>query len=68
MSVRNDARAAAIQELFDGLEGLLAAYHAIPEAERGQRWSADAEKITGHLSQLLSCTRSRLPVAFGCLY
>ena len=56
----HDARSAAVAELFDALEGLLIAYHALPDGERTQRWSGDADRITGEVARHLCTARSRL--------
>jgi hypothetical protein len=56
----HDARSAAVAELFDALEGLLISYHALPDGERTQRWSGDADRITGEVARHLGVARSRL--------
>jgi hypothetical protein len=59
-----NARSAAIADLLDALEGLVATYRELPECERAQRCSTDAERITGELARLLSTTRSQLSSTF----
>jgi hypothetical protein len=54
------ARSAAVAELFDALEGLLIAYQALPDDERAQRWSGDADRITGEVARHLCTARTRL--------
>lgn len=55
-----NARTAAVADLFDALEGLLIAYHALPDSDRAQRWSGDADRITGEVARHLGTARSRL--------
>jgi hypothetical protein len=55
------ARHAAVAELFDALEALLILYKSVPEADRVEEWSAQAERITGELGRHLHAARSRLP-------
>lgn len=62
MPQRDTARAAVIQDLLENLEELLVANLVIPDVEQPQRWSTDAEKITGHLGRMLSSARARLPL------
>jgi hypothetical protein len=57
-------RSAAVAELFDALEGLMVAYHALPEHERAQQWSADADRITGDVGRHLSTARTRISSTF----
>ena len=59
-----NARAVAIAELFTALEGLLITYHALPDAERTEAWSADADRITGEVARHLSGARGRLSTTF----
>jgi hypothetical protein len=54
------SRSAAVGELFAALEGLMISYHALPEAEREQRWNHDAELITGAVALHLSTARARI--------
>ena len=54
------ARSSAVAELFDALEGLLIAYQALPDADRTQRWSGDADRITGEVARHLCTARARL--------
>ncbi len=54
------ARSSAVAELFDALEGLLIAYQALPAADRAQRWSGDADRITGEVARHLCAARTRL--------
>ena len=54
------ARSSAVAELFDALEGLLIAYQALPDEDRAQRWSGDADRITGEVARHLCAARSRL--------
>lgn len=62
MSQRDTVRAAVIRDLLENLEELLVASLVIPAVEQPQRWSTDAEKITGQLSRMLSSARARLPL------
>ena len=57
-------RAAAIADLFTALEGLVFAYQFLPDAERSARTAADADRITGEVSRLLSATRARLSPSY----
>ncbi len=54
------ARSAAVAELFGALEGLLIAYQALPDADRAERWSGDADRITGEVARHLCTARTRL--------
>jgi hypothetical protein len=54
------SRSAAVGELFAALEGLMISYQALPDEEREQRWSSDAELITGAVALHLSTARSRI--------
>jgi hypothetical protein len=54
------ARSAAVAELFDALEGLLIAYQALPDEDRAQRWAGDADRITGEVARHLCTARTRL--------
>lgn len=58
------ARSAAIDDLFDALAQLSAAYQDLPEAERIRRCSADAERITAEVALQLSTARGRLAAPF----
>jgi len=55
-----NARSAAVADLFDALEGLLIAYNALSDEDRAQRWSGDADRITGEVARHLGTARSRL--------
>lgn len=55
------ARHAAVAELLDALEAMLIRYRSVPEADRVDAWSAQAERITGELGRHLHAARSRLP-------
>jgi hypothetical protein len=52
--------AAAIADLLAAVEDLLITYQALPDADREQRWAADAHRITGELSRQLAIARTRL--------
>lgn len=54
------AREAAVAELFGALEGLLIAYQALPDEDRARRWSGDADRITGEVARHLCTARTRL--------
>jgi hypothetical protein len=54
------SRSSAVGELFAALEGLMIAYHALPDGEREQRWATDAELITGAVALHLSTARTRI--------
>jgi hypothetical protein len=54
------SRSAAVGDLFAALEGLLISYQALPEGEREQRWTDEAELITGAVALHLSTARSRI--------
>jgi hypothetical protein len=54
------SRSAAVGELFAALEGLMISYHALPSAERDERWASDAELITGAVALHLSTARTRI--------
>jgi hypothetical protein len=54
------SRSAAVGDLFAALEGLLISYQALPEAEREQRWTDEAELITGAVALHLSTARGRI--------
>ncbi len=60
-----DARSAAIAELFNALEALMVAYHALPEGHRREQWSADADRITGDVARHLSTARARISSTFS---
>ena len=60
-----NARSAAVADLFDALEGLLIAYQALPDEDRAQRWSGDADRITGEIARHLGTARSRLASTFA---
>lgn len=49
-----------IDDLFDALEAMVVVYRSVPVDERLQRWSDDAERITGGLARHLSVARDRL--------
>ncbi|MFC4943170.1 hypothetical protein [Pseudonocardia sp. GCM10023141] len=57
-------RSAAVSDLFDAVEALMIRYQALPDAERHQLWSADAERITGEVGRHLSVARARLSSSF----
>jgi hypothetical protein len=58
--IRSAARAAAIADLFDALEGIMIHYGALPEHERAARWAADADRITGEVARHLHAARLRI--------
>lgn len=61
-----NARSAAVADLFDALEGLLISYQALPDDEdRAQRWSGDADRITGEIARHLGTARTRLASTFA---
>ena len=53
-------RHAAVAELFEALEALMIVYGERSEAERVQRWNADAERITGEIARQLCTARTRI--------
>jgi hypothetical protein len=57
------SRAAAIAELFEGLEGLIERYAALSETDRRLQWDVDADRITGEVARCLGAARTRLPAA-----
>lgn len=54
------ARHEAVAELFDALDAQLILYKSVPEADRLEEWSAQAERITGELGCHLHAARNRL--------
>jgi hypothetical protein len=56
-------RYAAIAALFTALETLISDHRSAPEHERVQRWSDDADRITGEVARHLAIARARLSVA-----
>jgi hypothetical protein len=54
------SRYVAIAALFAALEELMSDYRSSPEAERVQRWSEDAERITGEVARHLAIARARI--------
>ncbi len=61
----SNARTAAVADLFDALEGLLISYQALPDEARAQRWSGDADRITGEIARHLGTARTRLASTFA---
>lgn len=61
----SNARTAAVADLFDALEGLLISYHALSDEDRAQRWSGDADRITGEIARHLGTARTRLSSTFA---
>jgi hypothetical protein len=59
-SVFSTPRSRAIGDLFAALEGLMISYNALPAAERAERWTTDADRITGEIARQLASTRRRL--------
>jgi hypothetical protein len=57
--------AATIGDLLAAVEDLLITYQALPDANREQRWAADAHRITGELSRHLAIARTRLSPGFA---
>jgi hypothetical protein len=55
-------RYAAIAALFTALETMISDYRSAPEHERVQRWSDDADRITGEVARHLAIARARLSV------
>jgi hypothetical protein len=53
-------RSRAIGDLFTALEDLMISYNALPATERAERWTTDADKITGEIARQLASTRRRL--------
>jgi hypothetical protein len=49
-----------IDDLFDALEAMVLVYRSVPVDEQPQRWSDDAERITGDVARHLSAARDRL--------
>ena len=64
MSSDLNARSAAVGDLFSAIETLMITYQALPEVERNQQWSIDAERITGEIGRHLSVARVRLSSSF----
>lgn len=56
----NTTRHAVIADLFDALEAMVVVYRSVPADEQVQRWSDDAERITGDVARHLSMARDRL--------
>jgi hypothetical protein len=54
------SRYTAIAAMFTALGSLIDNYHAIPDHERPERWSRDAERITGEVARQLGIARMRL--------
>jgi uncharacterized membrane protein len=54
------SRYVAIAALFAALEELMSDYRSSPEDERVQRWSEDAERITGEVARHLAIARARI--------
>jgi hypothetical protein len=54
------SRHAAIADLLDGLEEIVVFYRSIPAGDQVQRWSDDAELVTGDLARQLSKARKKL--------
>lgn len=54
------SRYAAIAAIFTALDELMGDYRSSPEAERVQRWSADADRITGEVARHLAVARARI--------
>jgi hypothetical protein len=54
------SRYVAIADLFTALDGLMSTYQSSSEGERVQRWSADAERITGEVARHLAVARVRI--------
>ena len=63
--VNPDTRSAAIAELFNALESLMVAYHALPDGHRLEQWSVDADRITGDVARHLSTARARISSTFS---
>jgi hypothetical protein len=56
------SRYVAIAALFAALEELMSDYQSSPEGERVQRWSKDAERITGEVARHLAIARARISI------
>jgi hypothetical protein len=54
------SRYLAIAALFSALEELIDNYTSSPESVRVQRWSKDAERITGEVARHLGIARARI--------
>jgi hypothetical protein len=54
------SRYVTIAALFAALEELMSDYQSSPEGERVQRWSEDAERITGEVARHLAIARARI--------
>jgi hypothetical protein len=54
------SRYVAIAALFVALEELMSDYRSSPEGECVQRWSEDAERITGEVARHLAIARARI--------
>ena len=55
-----ESRAAAIDELFDALDAVMASYRSLPDGERTERTAADAAVITGEIARRLAMTRAQV--------
>ncbi|WP_181782575.1 hypothetical protein [Pseudonocardia pini] len=60
-----NARSAAIAELLDALDELSASYRGLPESERVDRCTEDADRITAEVARHLFTARTRLSSAYG---
>lgn len=56
------SRYVAIAALFTALEELMSDYRSSPQDERVQRWSEDAERITGEVARNLAIARARISI------
>jgi hypothetical protein len=54
------SRYVAIAAFFTALEELMSDYRSSPQDERVQRWSEDAERITGEVARHLAIARARI--------
>lgn len=55
-----ESRAAAIDELFDALDAVMASYRSLPDGERTERTAADAAVITGEIARRLAMARAQV--------
>ena len=57
------SRYAAVAALFAALEELTDDYRSLPDSEHVQRWSEDADRITGEVARHLAVARARISAA-----
>ncbi|WP_345418510.1 hypothetical protein [Pseudonocardia xishanensis] len=60
-----NARSAAIADLLDALADLATSYRDLPESDRVDRCTEDADRITAEVARHLFTARTRLSSAYG---